>query len=114
MMATPSAAGRPDGVHDRLDVGLVDDQVVGAGVDRQAAVGPRGGVVEGDDHARAGERHQGRGERTGVPGGLGGRDGAVPGRRLLGQPLDLALQLGQLLVLPGDDPVALRSARRAR
>ena len=45
--------GSPHGVDDRLDVGLVDDQVVGAGVDRQGAVGAGRGVVEGDDDARA-------------------------------------------------------------
>ena len=107
-MATPSAAAAQRALTTAWTSDWWMTRSSGLGVARQAAVGPRGGVVQGDDDARA--RSAGTraaDERAGVRGGSAAAHGAVPRRRLLGQPLDLALQLGQLLVLPGDDLVAL-------
>ena len=85
----------------------MDDQVVGAGVDRQAAVGRARRVVEGDDHARAGERHQPGRHGSGVAGALGRGDRAVAGGGLGGEPLHLLLEVGELRGLPGDRGLAL-------
>ena len=43
---------------------------------------------------------QGRGERPGVPGAPRGGHGAVSARGPLGQPVHLALEIGELLALP--------------